>query len=226
MKPNTNNRINFIGYSSPTTSQYSLQSTHIAQSSVGEYTPAEQQLLNRPSVLVLQNPSSIPLNSGCTCSFIPHKLVNNTPSHSRNRLSQLKKSHIESNIVSSHGRVNTKAHPKHHSFSECQSSRVLGAVKSSNLRTCSGSEPATYKTSVLPYQGRIAFQHLSLRSAASVMFEKSCSTPVIKQSTCNRSGGDRCFTCNLATTRLRIPCSKRHHTLHAKISQAPLVDKL
>ncbi|MBT9167847.1 MAG: hypothetical protein DDT19_01190 [Syntrophomonadaceae bacterium] len=118
--------------------------------------------------------------------------------NSRNRLSQRKR-HIESIMVSSHPQANTKVHgmnrQSHHSFSECKSSRVLGGVKLSNLHTCSGSEPATFKTSVLPYRGHFAFQHLSLRSAASMIFGKSCSPMVVKQTPTSRVGDAQEFAC-------------------------------
>ena len=99
------------------------------------------------------------------------------PLHSRYPTFSTLTRHIESLIVSSHGRANSEVHPStYHSFSECQSSPILGAVKSSNLHTYAGSKPDSYKTSVLPYRGHFAFQHLSLRSAASMIFEKSCTS--------------------------------------------------
>mgnify|MGYP001573483181 CR=1 FL=1 len=145
--------------------------------------------------------TTIPARTSQVVSYISYIIPsilasNNDFLHSRNRLSQRKR-HIESIMVSSLPQANTKVHgmnrQSHHRFSECQSSRVLGISEScQNLYTCSGSEPATFKTSVLPYRGRIAFQHLSLRSAASMIFGKSC----FKQKTRNQWSGGRSFTNN------------------------------
>jgi len=94
-------------------------------------------------------------NYPCNSFFHPMTLPPYSPKskslHSRYPTFSTLMRHIESIIVSSHGRANSKVHPRtYHSFSECQSSPIPGAVKSSNLHTYAGSKPDSYKTSVLP----------------------------------------------------------------------------